>query len=147
MIVLGRPTSYALLFGTWKIDLGVYSGEIPISQRQLAQLLKLFGIAPKSVRLSSGSTPKGLHRGSVRGRLRPIPPPYPVTIRNTATSLNNWAFPLRPSATWRHRCATCCGSAGANSAEILACCGVADRGGERVLRSRHSSSPDRTGSH
>jgi len=50
-----------------------------ITQRRLAQLLKPFGIAPKSVRLGRGSTPKGYMAAQFEDAfaryLPPIPPP------------------------------------------------------------------------
>ena len=50
-----------------------------ITQRRLAQLLKPFGIAPKSVRLGRASTPKGYTAAQFEDAfaryLPPIPPP------------------------------------------------------------------------
>jgi len=50
-----------------------------INQRQLAKLLKPFGIAPKSVRLGPRNTPKGYMAAQFEDAfaryLPPIPPP------------------------------------------------------------------------
>ena len=52
---------------------------IAINPRQLARLLKPFGIAPKSVRLGPSSTPKGYTAAQFEDAfaryLPPIPPP------------------------------------------------------------------------
>jgi putative DNA primase/helicase len=56
-----------------------YGDGFAINQRQIAKLLKPFGIAPKSVRLGPGSTPKGYMAAQFEDAfaryLPPIPPP------------------------------------------------------------------------
>jgi hypothetical protein len=63
-----------------------FKNEKPITQAQLARLVKKFGVSSGSIRLNDGRTPKGYYRSSFEDAFERYLPPPLFSKRHTATT-------------------------------------------------------------